>query len=71
MEAPSLLGRAMSASGKKTKYESRGRMPPFEAAGWPKKSRCDCSGFVNWYLRLFPNRKVDHPLSLCFVGPHQ
>jgi hypothetical protein len=37
-------------------------MPSFEASSWPDGGVCDCSGFVDWCLRAFPGRKVDHPL---------
>lgn len=62
MEISTVIARATSALSKQTKYESPGSMPSFDGSSWPSHAKCDCSGFVDWCLRLFPNRKVDHPL---------
>lgn len=62
MDVNTLLTRAASGLGKKTKYKSPGRMPPFAASTWSANIEADCSGFVDWCLRFSQSRKVDHPL---------
>jgi hypothetical protein len=62
MDIETVIVRALSALDKGCKYESPGKMPSFDANTWPTGARCDCSGFVNWCFRLFPTRRVDHPL---------
>lgn len=62
MDINTAIARALSGVGKGTRYESPGRMPSFDGSAWPTNARCDCSGFVDWCLRLFPARRVDHPL---------
>jgi hypothetical protein len=62
MRVETAITRALSGVGRSTKYESPGRMPSFDATAWPSGSKCDCSGFIDWVFRLFPTRKVDHPL---------
>ena len=61
MDAETIVMRALSALGKKTRYDLHGVMPDLAAASWPSSgAHTDCSGFVAWCLR-FP-RKVNHPL---------
>lgn len=62
MDVRTLVARAMSGLGKKTKYASPGTMPAFAASEWPSGAANDCSGFVSWCLRFSESRKVDHPL---------
>lgn len=62
MDVDTVVVRALSALGKGTRYESPGKMPSFDASTWPANARCDCSGFIDWCFRLFPTRRVDHPL---------
>lgn len=50
------------ALGKHTRYASPEHMPEFAAGSWPEAVDCDCSGFVDWCLGVFPGRKVNHPL---------
>jgi hypothetical protein len=60
MNSETIVTRARSALGKKTRYESPGVMPDLAAAVWPGAgSHTDCSGFVAWCLRF--ERKIDHP----------
>lgn len=60
MDAETIVSRARSALGKKTRYESPGVMPDLAAATWPDNgAHTDCSGFVAWCLRF--RREVDHP----------
>ena len=60
MDVDTILLRARSALGKKTRYDLGGGMPDRAAAAWPDGAATDCSGFVAWCLRF--RRKVDHPL---------
>jgi hypothetical protein len=62
MNVETLIARARSGVGKRTKYESPGKLPPFGASSWTQGAKNDCSGFVDWCLRFSPSRQVDHPL---------
>ncbi|WP_150287186.1 CHAP domain-containing protein [Rhabdaerophilum calidifontis] len=67
MDASTLLSRARSALGKRTRYQSPGVTPPLQAATWPESgARCDCSGFLAWCLRI--SRRVDHPKYVAVNG---
>lgn len=60
MKAETIISRARSALGKKTRYDSPGVSPDLMASSWPESgARIDCSGFVAWCLRR--PRVVDHP----------
>lgn len=60
MDVQTVIARARSGLGKKTKYESPGVTPNIAAATWPATgAHNDCSGFVSWCLRM--PRQLDNP----------
>ena len=60
MKAETIVARARSALGRKTRYESPGVSPDLAASSWPVSgAHTDCSGFVAWCMRM--PRAIDHP----------